>query len=60
MAVWRKYLQTFEEALYQYNQRHHSNYNLPLKLFVHPSTWATIGEQLLAPEDQCELGGPTK
>ena len=59
VALWRKLLQVFEEALYDYNLRHRCNYNPPLRLFVHPSTWATIGEQLLNPEHLTEMGKPT-
>ena len=39
--------------------RHECNYNPPLRLFVHPSTWAIISEQLLAPQDLSAMKGPT-
>ena len=58
VAIWRKHLQTFENALYEYNIRNGLRYSPPLKIFVHPSTWATIGEQLLAPEDMTKMGAP--
>ena len=59
IALWRKQLQTFEKALMNYNMRNRCRYNPPLSLFVHPSTWATISEQLLSPTDMTRIGSPT-
>lgn len=59
VSLWRKHLQEFEKELYDYNMRHGCNYNPPLRLFVHPSTWSIISTQLLAPQDLSTMKGPT-